>query len=94
MNFHKNLVTDFKKLPNTPGVYLFLDKDKNILYVGKAIKLKQRVKAYFDLKILSSSLKTKRMVQNACNINFILVNTEIEALILENDLIKRYKPLL
>jgi len=79
-----------KKLPQNPGVYLFLDKNKNVIYVGKAKNLKLRISSYFRLKNLGS--KTNQMIKNALDIKWILVASEIEALLLEAKLIKSEKP--
>lgn len=75
-------------LPETAGVYLF-KKDANVIYVGKAINLKSRVKSYFDLHLLE---KTEKMVNKATNLDFIKVDSELEALLLEAKLIKKYMP--
>ena len=78
-------------LPNTPGVYIFRDRNWRILYVGKAVNLKNRVKSYFqNLDLLSP--KTKVMIGKIDQINHIPVNNELEALLLEAELIKRHRP--
>ncbi len=79
---------NFLKLPQTPGVYLFYDK-KKVIYVGKAINLKNRLSSYFQINLL---LKTKNMVESSDSLKYIKVNSEIEALLLEAELIKKYKP--
>lgn len=79
-----------KLLPDKPGVYIMLDKDKNVIYVGKARILKNRVRQYFH-----SSLKTEKvaaMVANISDFYYIITKSEIDALSLENNLIKKYKP--
>lgn len=77
-------------LPETPGVYQYIDESGKIIYVGKAINLKRRVSSYFQKN--QKSLKTKRLVNNIRDIKYIIVNNEEEALLLENNLIKQYKP--
>jgi excinuclease ABC subunit C len=79
-----------KNLPESPGCYLFLDKENNVIYIGKAKNLKKRVSSYFLKKDLDG--KTKALVSNIEKIDFILTNTEVEALLLENNLIKKNKP--
>lgn len=79
-----------KNLPNSCGVYQFLDKNKNVIYVGKAVNLRQRVRSYFQQNI--GSPKSKRIVEKTSDIQVILTDNEIEALILENNLIKKFKP--
>ena len=80
-----------KKLPAEPGVYLMKDKFDNIIYVGKAISLKNRVRQYFQSSKNHSS-KVKSMVKNIESFEYIITDSELEALILECNLIKRYKP--
>ena len=79
-----------KRLPNDPGVYIMKDKDENIIYVGKAKNLKKRVSQYFLRK--QDHIKVKNMVKNVADFDFFIVNNEVEALALENNLIKKHKP--
>jgi len=79
-----------KRLPNDPGVYMMKDKDENIIYVGKAKNLKKRVSQYFLRK--QDHIKVRKMVENVRDFDFFVVNDEIEALALENNLIKKHKP--
>lgn len=79
-----------KLLPDNPGVYIMLDKFGNIIYVGKARVLKNRVRQYFHQSPKPD--KVMKMVQNIADFNYIITNTEIDALALENNLIKKYKP--
>lgn len=79
-----------KSLPNEPGVYQYLDKDANIIYIGKAKKLRKRVSSYFNKE--HDSVKTRILVRKIVDIKFILVDSEQDALLLENNLIKKYKP--
>ncbi len=78
-------------LPDKPGVYLMKDHKGGIIYVGKAINLKNRVKSYF-VSQHADSPKTRLLVQNICDFECILTDTEVEALILESNLIKKHKP--
>ena len=81
---------ELKKLPKEPGVYLMKDKDDNIIYVGKAVNLKNRVSSYFR-----KSNKTDRilkMVSLIDHFEYIVVSNEAEALILECNLIKKNRP--
>lgn len=84
------LETAIKNLPDNPGVYQFLDDAGRVLYVGKAKNLKNRVRSYFAGK--SSSYRIELMVAKAADIEFIITTSEIEALVLENNLIKKLKP--
>jgi len=77
-------------LPNSPGVYQFYDVDDKILYVGKAKNLKKRVASYFNKN--HEYGKTRILVKKICNIKHIVVATESDALLLENNLIKKYRP--
>ena len=77
-------------LPTGPGMYQFLKKEVTILYVGKAKNLKRRVYSYFSKE--HQSAKTRILVSKIADIRYIVVNTEEDALLLENNLIKKYKP--
>ena len=79
-----------KTIPELPGVYQFLNKDKKIIYVGKAINLKKRVKSYFQKNI--KSRKTINLVKNIDSIEHVTVQSESDALLLENSLIKKNQP--
>ena len=79
-----------KELPQNPGVYQFFDKRKKILYVGKAKNLKKRVSSYFTKK--QEYAKTKLMVSKIRDIKYFVVPTEMDALLLENNLIKKHQP--
>ena len=78
-------------LPDKPGVYLMKNENDKIIYVGKAISLKKRVKSYFVGK-KQDSAKTRALVKNIVDLEYILTDTEIEALILESNLIKKHRP--
>lgn len=77
-------------LPSTPGIYQYLNKEGVIIYVGKAKNLKRRVYSYFSKE--HQSAKTRILVSKIADIRYIVVNTEEDALLLENNLIKKYKP--
>ena len=77
-------------LPETPGCYQYLDENGTIIYVGKAKNLKRRVSSYFNKEQISN--KTRLLVTKIRDIRYIVVKTEEDALLLENNLIKRYKP--
>ena len=77
-------------LPKSPGVYQFYDKESKILYVGKAIDLKKRVSSYFNKT--HDNARTRMLVKRIVHIKHIVVETETDALLLENNLIKEYQP--
>lgn len=77
-------------LPKSPGVYQFYDKEDKILYVGKAIDLKKRVSSYFSKT--HDNARTRLLVKRIVSIKHIVVETETDALLLENNLIKEYQP--
>jgi excinuclease ABC subunit C len=79
------------QIPKDPGVYKFLDNDNQILYVGKAKQLKKRIASYFNAQANNYN-KTKVLVKHAVRIEYIIVDSEEDALLLENTLIKKYKP--
>jgi len=78
-------------LPMRPGVYLFKDERGEIIYVGKAIRLRSRVRSYFR-NDTQASAKTKVLVKNIVDLDYMVVGSEVEALILENNLIKQHRP--
>jgi len=82
-----------KKLPDSPGVYKFLDSDKNILYIGKATSLRDRVRSYFNGDIFKSrGPLIAQMVEVAQSVEVVKTDSVLEALILEASLIKKHKP--
>ena len=83
----RNLI---RALPARPGVYQYLDGDKRIIYVGKAKDLKKRVSSYFTKA--HSSGKLKMLVRKTMDIRFVVTETELDALLLENNLIKKHQP--
>ncbi len=81
---------DLATLPHTPGCYLFSDASGGIIYIGKAKDLKKRVTSYFQKK--DHDAKTEALVANVVSFDLMITNTETEALILENTLIKKHQP--
>src|ERR1043165_1979566 len=79
-----------KTLPDSPGVYQYFDSEKTLLYVGKAKNLKKRVSSYFMKDLGSTRLRV--MVNKIADIKTVKVNSELDALLLENNLIKSLKP--
>ncbi len=80
----------FKTLPTDPGVYQFFDKEDTVIYVGKAKNLKRRVTSYFTKE--HDNAKTRILVRKIHRMEHIVVPTEVDALLLENNLIKKYRP--
>ncbi|MCB0460536.1 MAG: excinuclease ABC subunit UvrC [Flavobacteriaceae bacterium] len=87
---NNTLELQLKTLPHEPGVYQYFDKEGTILYVGKAKDLKKRVSSYFTKN--HEYGKTRVLVKKIASIKHIVVNTETDALLLENNLIKKYQP--
>jgi excinuclease ABC subunit C len=81
---------DTATLPGNPGCYLFLDKDGTIIYVGKAKNLKKRVSSYFQKK--DHDPKTRNLIAAIARVSVMVTNTETEAFLLENNLIKKHQP--
>src|SRR5215212_3805794 len=78
-------------LPQKPGCYLYKDANGQIIYVGKAINLRNRVRSYFQ-KSANLTIKTRRLVESVRDLDYIVVESELEALVLECNLIKKYQP--
>ncbi|MFZ3151301.1 MAG: excinuclease ABC subunit UvrC [Anaerolineaceae bacterium] len=91
MEISEHLKGILDTLPDNPGCYLMKDKDGTIIYVGKAINLKNRVRSYFH-DSAEHTYKIRQMVKKIADIEFIVVNSELEALILEMNLIKSHRP--
>jgi len=81
-----------KRMPDEPGVYLMKDGGGKIIYIGKAKNLKKRVTSYFTRHNLDIGWKTARLVSNISDIEFVVTDNEIEAFLLESNLIKRFRP--
>ncbi len=91
MNEQNENIKEFvNNMPDQPGIYQFFDRKDTIIYIGKAKNLKKRVSSYFTKTQVSS--KTRHLIQRIASIKYIVVETEQDALILENNLIKKYKP--
>ena len=82
---------ELRKLPDQPGVYLMHDKDDRIIYIGKALSLRKRVRQYFQPSH-DEGIKKKQMVQNIARFEYIITDSELEALVLECNLIKEHTP--
>ncbi len=84
--------SEFKSsdIPTDPGVYIFKDEDGEILYIGKAKSIRQRVRSYYSNN--DQQTKTRKLVSRIRNIDWIVVNNEVEALLLENKLVKQHTP--
>ncbi|MCR5798164.1 MAG: excinuclease ABC subunit UvrC [Eubacterium sp.] len=82
---------ELKKIPDKPGVYLMHDRDDHVIYVGKAVVLKNRVRQYFQ-KSRNVSAKIEKMIQQIAWFEYIVTDSELEALVLECNLIKEYNP--
>ncbi|MCL1924749.1 MAG: excinuclease ABC subunit UvrC, partial [Defluviitaleaceae bacterium] len=87
-----NIQEELKKLPEKPGVYLMKDENDITIYVGKSVNLKSRVRQYFQESSQAVSIKTKYMAMHIKSFEYIVTETEVEALILENNLIKKNRP--
>lgn len=90
MNTREDLKEKVSLLPNSPGVYLYYDKEGTVIYVGKAKNLHRRVSSYFNR--VHSVARTNILVKNIADLKYNVVGTEEDALHLENSLIKQYKP--
>ena len=88
---NENLKQQLKLLPSLPGCYIYYNQDNEIIYVGKAKILKRRVMSYFNKKH-HDSVKVQVLVSQIERLEYIITNTEVEALILESHLIKKHKP--
>jgi len=86
-----NFEEELKKLPDKPGVYIMHDVQDNIIYVGKAVKLRNRVRSYFREKI-NRGPQIEKMVTQIARFEYIVTDSELEALVLENNLIKEHNP--
>ncbi len=87
----EHLKEKIKRIPHSPGIYQYYDKKGVIIYVGKAKNLKKRVSSYFN-KSQKDSAKTAILVRKVVDIKYLVVETELDALLLENNLIKKYLP--
>ena len=86
-----DLQTKLENLPTSPGVYLMKNDQGEIIYVGKAINLRNRVRSYFR-ELKPDQAKTKALVKHIADLEYIIADNELEALVLECNLIKKYRP--
>ena len=91
MEIAEHLQAILATLPSKPGCYIYRNAAGDVIYVGKAINLRNRVRSYFHADA-SHDAKTRRLVREISNIEWILVGSELEALILEMNLIKKHRP--
>ena len=91
MELSEHLQGILASLPNKPGCYIMKDADGKVIYVGKAVNLRNRVRSYFHTNLPDH--KTRQLVRRIVDLEWILVGSELEALILEMNLIKRYRPM-
>lgn len=91
MELSEHIKGILKTLPTKPGCYIYRNSAKDVIYVGKAISLRNRVRSYFHADA-SHDAKTRRLVREIADIEWILVGSELEALILEMNLIKKHRP--
>ncbi len=87
----KPLAQTLSQIPDAPGVYMMMDKRADVLYIGKAVSLRNRVRSYFQ-DSAAHHIRTQAMVERVADVRTIVVTNEVEALILEANLIKRYQP--
>ena len=87
---NSSIYFQFKTLPIEPGVYQFFDKEDTVIYIGKAKNLKRRVTSYFTK--VHENAKTRVLVKKIDRMEHIVVPSEVDALLLENNLIKKYRP--
>ena len=85
------LAQTLAQVPDAPGIYMMLDKNGDVLYIGKAVSLRSRVRSYFQ-ESAAHHVRTAAMVERVVDVRTIVVTNEVEALILEANLIKRYQP--
>ncbi len=92
MQYSDDLKTFAKSLPTLPGVYKFLNQENTIIYIGKAKSLRNRVVSYFNPSSQQQQFKTQLLIKEIRQIDYVVVNTEVEALLLENNFIKAHQP--
>src|SRR5260221_9148544 len=91
MDLSRQVKSKLQHLPDKPGVYLHKDAEGVVLYIGKAKSLRNRVRSYFNAE-WSKSPKLRSMVSQIADIDYVLVGSAVEALVLECNLIKQYRP--
>src|SRR3989338_8071842 len=87
-----DLKKQLKNIPSLPGVYMMLDKKESVIYIGKALNLKDRVRSYFNLSGWKDRPKLQFMMPKVCEIKTVITRSEKEALILEASLVNKYQP--
>ena len=92
MNTSEIIKATLENLPDSPGVYIMKNAEGRVIYVGKAVSLKNRVRNYFQPGTLREQPKTRRLVQDIVSIGYVVVKNEAEALMLESNLIKQHHP--
>jgi excinuclease ABC subunit C len=93
MTFTTTTILREKRIPEQPGVYLMKDNEGVIIYIGKAKNLRKRVTSYFSRHDPKLGWKTSRLVERIADVDFVVTDNEIEAFLLESNLIKRYRPI-
>ena len=91
MTVNEQLQAKLDTLPAKPGVYLMKDAQGRVIYVGKAVNLRSRVRSYFQ-RAGQHDIKTRRLTAEVADLDWIVTDNELEALVLENILIKRHRP--
>jgi excinuclease ABC subunit C len=91
LRYRRALAQTLSQIPDAPGVYMMVDRNGDILYIGKAVSLRSRVRSYFQ-DSATHHVRTQAMVERVVDVRTIVVTNEVEALILEANLIKRYQP--
>ena len=93
MNLSEKIKAKLKSIPNEPGCYMMRDRDGKIIYVGKALSLRKRVQSYFrNATLQSGSPKLRSLVNSTCDLDYVVVRNEAQAVLTEGRLIKDYKP--
>ena len=87
---NEHIASLLQRIPEQPGVYQYLNDAGEVIYVGKAKNLKRRVSSYFHKE--QQTAKTRRLVAHIRDIKYVVVNSEQDAFLLENNLIKQYQP--
>src|SRR5437899_9492881 len=88
---NNTLQEKLRSLPARPGCYLYKDATGQVIYVGKAVNLRNRVRSYFQ-RSANLTVKIRRLVDSVCDLDTIVVTSELEALVLECNLIKKHQP--
>ena len=87
----KTLEKAINTAPELPGCYIYRDKNKKVLYVGKAIHLRRRVKSYFQ-RFGDQIVRIQNMIKQIDSVEYVVADNDIEAFVLETNLIRKYKP--